>query len=155
MLKFILLTRVSINYLRADLKGHYQKHNIKTVIQTIEVLKNKGFKISEEELKKDLLNVVKNTGLKGRWQILQEQPKIICDTAHNKEGLIYSYDATWIRKHMRSLHIVFGVVNDKDLDSIIPLLPKKASYYFCKPNVPRGLDAEIIRKSFFRIWISW
>ncbi|REE08750.1 dihydrofolate synthase/folylpolyglutamate synthase [Winogradskyella pacifica] len=133
--------------LESDLKGAYQIHNIKTVLQSVKVLKNLGFNISEKDLKKGLLNVTANTGLQGRWQILGTEPKIICDTAHNKEGL------TSVMKQLHEesfdhLHIVFGVVNDKDLESIIPLLPKQATYYFCKPNVQRGLDAKVLKKTF-------
>ncbi len=133
--------------LNSDLKGSYQIHNIKTVIQSVEVLRHSGFKISNSELKKGLLNVVKNTGLQGRWQVLEMQPKILCDTAHNKEGLTYVMQQLQTEK-FNNLHIVFGVINDKDLSSIIPLLPKKATYYFCKPDVQRGLDAEILKKTF-------
>lgn len=130
-----------------DLKGNYQKHNIKTVVQTVNVLKNDIFKISKAHLKEGLLNVINNTRFKGRWQILGDRPKIICDTAHNKEGLTYIVKQLDSEQY-NSLHIVFGVVNDKDLESIVSLLPKKAVFYFCKPDVPRGLDASIL-KSFF------
>ena len=133
--------------LDSDLKGLYQRHNIKTVLQTVEILRKYGFKISKSQLKRGLLNVVKNTGLKGRWQILGTDPMIVCDTAHNKEGLAYVMQQIKIEK-FNELHMVFGVVNDKDLNSIIPLLPKKATYYFCKPNVQRGLDAEILKTTF-------
>jgi dihydrofolate synthase/folylpolyglutamate synthase len=131
----------------SDLKGNYQEQNIKTVLRTIKIIQEKNFKISEENIKDGLLKVVENTGLKGRWQILQEQPRIICDTAHNKEGLAY------VMKQLKDetyeqLHMVFGVVNDKDVDSILSLLPKNATYYFCKPNIPRGLDAKELRQTF-------
>ena len=133
--------------LESDLKGSYQVHNIKTVMQSVKVLRQSGFKISEPQLQKGLLNIIKNTGLKGRWQVLGKEPKIICDTAHNREGL------TYVIKQLQSetfdkLHIVFGVVNDKNLDSILPLLPKLATYYFCKPNVERGLDADKLHSVF-------
>lgn len=131
----------------SDLKGSYQKHNIKTVIQSVSVLREIGYNISNSFLKKGLLNVVKNTGLQGRWQTLGTNPKIICDTAHNKEGLTYVFDQI-TKERFNKLHIVFGVVNDKDLNSIIGLLPKNATYYFCKPNVQRGLDAEILKTIF-------
>lgn len=138
----------SINdLLESDLKGAYQIHNIKTVIQSVKVLKDLGFKISDKSLKTGLLNVVANTSLQGRWQILGTEPKIICDTAHNKEGLFYVMKQIQNESY-NQLHIVFGVVNDKDLDTIIPLLPKKAVYYFCKPNVQRGLDADILKTVF-------
>ncbi len=133
--------------LESDLKGSYQVHNIKTVIQSINILKELGFKISKNNLEKGLLNVVGNTGLQGRWQILGHNPKVVCDTAHNKEGLTYVMEQ--IKKEtFNKLHIVFGVVNDKDLDTIIPLLPKEASYYFCQPNVQRGLNAKILMTAF-------
>ncbi|WP_418639291.1 bifunctional folylpolyglutamate synthase/dihydrofolate synthase [Winogradskyella sp.] len=133
--------------LESDLKGSYQVHNIKTVIQSINILKELGFKISKNNLEKGLLNVVGNTGLQGRWQILGHKPKVVCDTAHNKEGLTYVMEQ--IKKEtFNKLHIVFGVVNDKDLDTIIPLLPKEASYYFCQPNVQRGLNAKILMTAF-------
>jgi dihydrofolate synthase/folylpolyglutamate synthase len=123
----------------SDLKGNYQEKNIKTVVQTIEILRNSGFKISEEQLINGLSKVVKNTGLLGRWQILNTKPKVICDTAHNKEGLQYVLKQLNEEK-FDQLHIVLGVVNDKDLNSVLPLFPKNAVYYFCKPNIPRGLN---------------
>ena len=135
------------NGFESDLKGSYQKHNIKTVLQSIEVLRQSGFKISNSELKKGLLNVTKNTGLQGRWQVLSQHPKIICDTAHNREGLFYIIDQLKTET-FKALHIVFGVVNDKDLSTIIPLLPDNATYYFCKPDVQRGLDTEALRVVF-------
>lgn len=133
---------------KSDLKGSYQIHNIRTVLQSIKVLNSVGYKISDSQLKKGLLNVVLNTGFLGRWQILSNNPKIICDTAHNTEGLSH------VMKQLKSqvynnLHIVFGVVSDKDLHTIIPLLPIDATYYFCKPNVQRGLDAVSLKETFY------
>ena len=125
----------------SDLIGDYQLHNKKTVLQTINVLNaQKEFSVSQINIERGFQNVVKNTGLQGRWQQLGASPKIICDTAHNKEGL--SIVLHQIEKEtFDTLHIVFGVVNDKDLDEILPLLPINAIYYFCKPNIPRGLEA--------------
>jgi dihydrofolate synthase/folylpolyglutamate synthase len=129
---------------RSDLMGDYQTHNKKTVLQTIAVLNSqKEFKIFHEDIKSGLLQVVKNTGLQGRWQQLGDSPKVICDTAHNKNGLeIVMYQIQ--KEKFDTLHIVLGVVNDKDLDEVLPLFPKNAIYYFCKPNIPRGLDAAIL-----------
>lgn len=124
----------------SDLKGSYQVHNIKTVVQTIAVLKTKGFVISEKNIQNGLKKVVRNTGLLGRWQVLNEQPKVICDTAHNKEGLQYVLKQLQ-EEEFDQLHMVLGVVNDKDLKTLLPLFPKNAIYYFCRPNIPRGLDA--------------
>ena len=128
----------------SDLKGSYQEKNIKTVLQAIRNLQERGFKISEEHIKNGLLNVVKNTGLLGRWQQLRTHPKVICDTAHNKDGLKYVMKQILSEKY-DTLHIVFGVVNDKDLNSIVDLLPKHANYYFCKPDIPRGLNAQELK----------
>ena len=132
---------------KSDLIGSYQSKNIKTVVQTVKQLQGKGFKISKKNIKQGLLKVVKNTGLLGRWQILKERPKVVCDTGHNREGLIYVMQQL-SNETFESLHIVFGVVNDKDLRSILDLLPKKATYYFCKPNISRGLDAEELQQTF-------
>lgn len=133
---------------QSDLRGSYQIKNISSVVQTIHVLRDQGnFKISDESIEHGLLRVVKNTGLLGRWQVLQESPFIICDTAHNKEGLTYIIDQLKTVPYRR-LHIVFGVVNDKDLNTILPLMPKEAIYYFCKPNVPRGMPVDSLKQNF-------
>ena len=129
----------------SDLIGDYQFHNKKTVQQTIAVLNSQNeFKVSDENLKFGLLNVIKNTGLQGRLQQLSENPKIICDTAHNKHGLAVVMNQIQ-KETFENLHIVLGVVNDKDLDSILPLFPKNAQYYFCRPDSSRGLDTEILK----------
>lgn len=136
---------ISQNY-PSVLLGDYQVHNKKTVLQTIAVVNSqKEFKIYETDIKSGLLNVVKNTGLEGRWQQLGESPKIICDTAHNKNGLEIVMKQIQKEKY-DTLHIVLGVVNDKDLDEVLPLFPTDAIYYFCKPNIPRGLDAQILKE---------
>jgi dihydrofolate synthase/folylpolyglutamate synthase len=130
----------------SDLLGDYQTHNKKTVSQTIKILNEQtDFKVSTENIKSGLLRVVKNTGLLGRWQQLGENPKVICDTAHNKNGL--EIVLKQIQKEtFDRLHIVLGVVNDKELSEVLPLFPKNASYYFCKPNIPRGLDAALLQE---------
>lgn len=130
----------------SDLIGDYQIHNKKTVLQTVKVLNEQNeFKITPENIKSGLLNVMKNTGLQGRWQQLREFPKVICDTAHNKNGLEIVLKQIQ-KEDFDTLHVVLGVVNDKDLDEILPLFPKKAIYYFCKPNIPRGLDVLILKQ---------
>ena len=125
--------------------GDYQKHNKKTVLQTIKVLQDqKQFIISEENIKNGFWKVVENTGIQGRWQQIHSEPKVICDTAHNKHGLEIVLHQVQNEK-FDALHFVLGVVNDKDLEEILPLFPKKAHYYFSRPNIPRGLDAEILQ----------
>ncbi|MBA9074810.1 dihydrofolate synthase/folylpolyglutamate synthase [Flavobacterium gossypii] len=128
------------------LLGDYQKQNKKTVLQAIRVLQSQNqFQISEENIKDGFWNVVKNTGLQGRWQQLKEAPKVICDTAHNKHGLEIVINQVNNQK-FDNLHIVLGVVNDKDLDDVLPLFPKNAIYYFCRPDIPRGLDASTLQQ---------
>ena len=130
----------------SDLKGDYQISNKKTAIQTLRLLNSiPGFEISENDIKYGFLNVGKNTGLQGRWQQLNRAPKTICDTAHNKHGLQIVLNQLE-KEEFDTLHFVFGVVNDKDLNEILPLFPKNAIYYFCKPNMPRGLDAKILEQ---------
>lgn len=130
----------------SDLKGNYQKRNIRTAEVAVRLLQKKGWAIGIQHIAKGLQNVVKNTGLLGRWQVLNLNPKVICDTAHNVEGL--SLVMKQLRKEkFENLHIVLGVVEDKDLETILPLFPRKARYYFSKPDVPRGLDTKILQKS--------
>lgn len=134
----------------SDLLGDYQIHNKKTVLQTIAILNaNSIFKITDSNIKEGLLKVKVSTGLEGRWDQLGEFPKIICDTAHNKNGLEIVMKQIQKEKY-DNLHIVLGVVNDKDLDEILPLFPIKAQYYFCKPNIPRGLDQNVLKEKAFK-----
>jgi dihydrofolate synthase/folylpolyglutamate synthase len=141
---FLAEQNVTDEYL-SDLKGFYQSKNSKTAVRSIKVIQDLGFSVSEFQIKKGLLNVVKNTGLLGRWQILNTSPLTICDTAHNQEGL-NSIMKQLLSLEYNSLHIVLGVVNDKDLAEILPLFPKEATYYFCRPSIPRGLDAVDLMK---------
>ncbi len=132
-----------------DLLGDYQDQNVRTAVQTLSLLTQKNFIISDKDIGIGLQQVVKNTGLQGRWQILGTRPKIICDTAHNKEGLSIVMHQLNQEKY-KKLHLVLGMVNDKNLDSILPLFPKNASYYFCKPNIPRGLNANLLKQAAFK-----
>ncbi len=133
------------NVFDTDLKGDYQKENVKTVLQTISVLQERGWDICEQDVRNGLSKVVNNTGLLGRWQILQDSPKVICDTAHNEDGLQLVMEQLSSESYDK-LHIVLGVVNDKDLKGILPLFPIHATYYFAKPEIVRGLDEEILKK---------
>lgn len=126
----------------SDLKGIYQKHNKRTVLKAVEVLKE-SLIINEDDIIKGLLNVCSNTGFAGRWQKINDRPLVIADTAHNSHGLIEVVRQIELQQYDK-LHIVLGVVNDKDLTDILPLFPKNAQYYFCRPDVPRGLDAEVL-----------
>ena len=132
---------------KTDLLGNYQIKNYKTAYATLGVLKQKGWGISNKNIENGFLNVAKNTGLQGRWQLLNKSPKVICDTAHNIEGL--SLVLNQLKKEdFDQIHIVLGVVADKNLDAILPLFPKNAIYYFCKPAVIRGLaEAKLQQKA--------
>lgn len=130
---------------QTGLLGNYQLKNVKTAMQTFKILSHNNIFLSEDIIKRGLINVVKNTGLKGRWQILGKQPKVICDTAHNKEGLVDVLSQLKSEKFDK-LHLVLGVVDDKNLNNILPLFPQNASYYFCRPNIPRGLSAKELQQ---------
>lgn len=131
-------------YLKLDLPGTYQLKNVKAVLSAIEELRRQGFKITDDHIQTALSQVKKLTGLHGRWEILSHDPLTICDTGHNPEGIT---EALKNIKHIpyQQLHFVMGVVNDKDISKILVLLPKNATYYFCKPDIPRGLDAENLK----------
>ena len=133
----------TISY-KTDLKGNYQKKNLRTVATAINILRNQGWKISEEALENGFMRTVRNTGLLGRWQILNRSPKVIGDIAHNAEG-IKEVMAQLNEESYVELHVVLGFVNDKNLESVLSLFPKKARYYFCKPKIDRGLDANDIK----------
>ena len=143
---FLADQNISKEY-QLDLKGSYQQKNAKTAVQTIKMLQGLvPNEISEEHIASGLQHVVKNNSLLGRWQILNESPKTICDTAHNKEGLRYVLQQLK-EEEFENLHIVLGVVNDKNLETVLPLFPKNATYYFCRPNIPRGLEAATLKNT--------
>lgn len=124
----------------SDLRGVYQQQNKRTVLAAVDALRDLGWNLPENAVKSGIAHVVRNTRLQGRWQQLGEKPLIIADTAHNKHGLTaalpqlddYAYE---------TLHIVLGMVADKDAEDVLPLFPKNAVYYFCKPDIPRGRNA--------------
>ncbi len=141
--KLVYAERETQKKYETSLLGDYQKKNVKGVVVVLKELQN--FHVTDEHLVQGLQNVVQNTGLMGRWQILQTEPTVVCDTAHNGEGL--SIVIRQIQKQEYSeLHLVLGFVKDKDLDTILPLFPKIAVYYFCKPDIPRGLDANALKE---------
>ena len=126
-----------------DLTGEYQFKNILGVLQAIDLLRNE-YQLTAEHIRKGLSSVKKNTGLQGRWQILSKSPLTICDTGHNEQG--FAEVLSMIKKlSFSKLHFVLGVVDDKDLSKILLMLPKEATYYFCKADIPRGLSAEVLK----------
>ena len=125
-----------------DVKGDYQNENIGTAIKAIEVL---NWNISNEQINKGINNIIKNTGLEGRWQKLSENPLTICDVGHNEDGIkniLRQIEKTKFNK----LHFIFGSVNDKVLTNVFKLLPKKAKYYFCAAKIDRALQTNILKQ---------
>lgn len=143
--KCIMLYTSGVTPPETDLLGEYQKENTKTAYSTLQEVKNDGFIIEEAHIQTGFKAVVKNTGLQGRWQVLKKKPYTFCDVAHNEEGVrtvLKQLEAIAYQE----LHIVFGMVHDKKIEDILKLLPIKATYYFCQPNIPRGLDAGTLQK---------
>lgn len=131
-----------LNDLKFPLLGNYQKKNLATIICALDILKEK-FDISQNNINDGLLNVVNNTGLMGRWQVINKKPLAIADTGHNVAG-INEVKRQLAETKFERLHFVLSVVNDKDIDGILELLPKDAEYYYCKADIPRGLSADIL-----------
>jgi dihydrofolate synthase/folylpolyglutamate synthase len=123
-----------------DLTGSYQVKNIVGVLAVVDQIRQKGFAISEEQLSYALANVQKLTGFQGRWQTLSTEPLIICDTGHNEDG-IKEVIKNLNEVSYNRLHIVIGAMKDKDLDHMLPYLPKDAIYYFSNPDMPRAMEA--------------
>lgn len=130
------------NLYQTDLKGNYQQQNIRTVRTALKILAQQ-ITIDEKSIKEGLANVVKNTKLLGRWQVLNESPLVVADTAHNAHGLQQTMQQV-AQQNFDKLYIVLGVVDDKDLNTIVDYLPKTAYYLFVRPNVARGLDAFVL-----------
>lgn len=127
-----------IEHLLCPLLGDYQSENIISSLQACALLINK-FGLSKSVVKEGIENVIANTGLKGRWQLLSKNPLTICDTGHNKDGL--SAIVSQLQKiNFDQLHFVIGFVNDKNIDELLNLLPQHAQYYFCKADIPRSMD---------------
>ena len=123
-----------------ELKGLYQEKNRRTLWAALPLLQEGGYQISESDIQAGFAHVVELTGLMGRWQKLQEHPTVICDTGHNVGGI--QYIAEQLRRQVfRRLHIVIGMVNDKDVRGVLALLPREATYYFTQASVRRALPA--------------
>ena len=134
---------ITFNNLHPDLKGLYQRKNIPTVIETILHLREQGIKINDREVHEGIANTIRYTGLLGRWQELSRTPYTVCDTGHNIDGLTEIVAQLKTCKYER-LHFVMGMVNDKDVDSVLHILPKDAIYYFCKASIPRAMDEHLL-----------
>jgi dihydrofolate synthase/folylpolyglutamate synthase len=132
-------------HIQLDLAGTYQLNNLRTALTAVDELRKQGFSITDEHITTALKQVKTLTGLHGRWEVLSRNPLTICDTGHNPEGI------TEVLKNIATvnyeqLHFVIGMVNDKDISKVLSMLPAKATYYFCRPDIPRGLEAESIKE---------
>lgn len=134
-----------IKDLDGELSGTYQVKNANTILNALYKLIELGYNINEENIRFAFKYVCETTGLMGRWQKLEEKPTIICDTGHNIGGIEYIAKQLSIMKYDK-LHIVIGMVNDKDINGVLSLLPQKASYYFTQASVKRALPAEEIKE---------
>ena len=121
-----------------DLPGLYQAKNLLTVLETCSHLKEMGWKMEDADIKKALKNVRKTTGLHGRWEIILINPMVVLDVAHNEDGIRQLVQQAELTEH-KALHIVLGMVKDKNIDAILKLLPRHAHYYFTKAQIPRAM----------------
>ena len=129
--------------IESDLKGDYQNENKNTAYTAIKILRTQAWNILDKHIENGFKNVQKNTSLLARWMTLGQSPSIICDTGHNVDGVKLIVEQ--IKKtNYNELHIVFGVVNDKSIDGILKLLPKKAQYYFCQAQIPRAMHVDLL-----------
>jgi dihydrofolate synthase/folylpolyglutamate synthase len=125
--------------LHCPLNGLYQEKNLVTALRALELLKDAGYDIQDHHIRRGFSEVVKLTGLRGRWETIRKRPRVICDVGHNEAGIRYITEQL-TEETFHHLHWVFGMVSDKEPDDILGLLPGHASYYFCRPDIPRGLD---------------
>jgi dihydrofolate synthase / folylpolyglutamate synthase len=136
---------LTTHHLQLDLPGSYQIKNVKTVLAAVDELRQQGYTITDDHIKIALKQVKTLTGLHGRWETISQNPLTICDTGHNPEGIaeVLKNIATVPYNH---LHFVLGMVNDKDISKVLSMLPTDATYYFCRPDIPRGLEAESLKE---------
>lgn len=132
-----------IDDLKLPLSGFYQRKNLPGVFASIESLRNQGLVLHEEAVRHGLQHVILQTNFKGRWQKLRSHPLVVCDTGHNLDGIL-EVVAQISEQQYEKLHIVWGMVKDKDISPILQVLPKEASYYFCQAKIPRAMDAVLL-----------
>lgn len=145
-----ILNKNKVTMYSLDLTGTYQIINLLGVLKSIELLKAKGFIITNTQIKQGLRNVCESTNFTGRWQTLVKSPLIIADTGHNEDGIKQVIKNIKLIS-FKQLHMVIGMVNDKDVSTVLRLLPKKAQYYFVKASIPRALDAIELQEKASRV----
>jgi dihydrofolate synthase/folylpolyglutamate synthase len=129
------------------LKGTYQKENIITVLTALSILNDREFSVNDIAIRDGLRNVTINTGLLGRWQEIDHNPMVVCDIAHNTEGIKQILEQIENQPY-KNLHMVLGFVSDKKINDIINILPKKAIYYLCEPKIPRAMKLADLSRAF-------
>ena len=139
----------------SELSGPHQAKNLITTLEAIRTLSDAGWSLTREHFKTGIQSVVRNTGLRGRWQVLQRNPLIIADTAHNREGLEPNIKRLLSNRKAEQIHFVWGMVNDKDLSKTFAMLLSEATYYFCKPDVPRGLDTNALAETAIELGFNF
>jgi dihydrofolate synthase / folylpolyglutamate synthase len=127
------------------LSGDYQKQNILTVVESCRRLRKSGMSLRKKHIRRGIRNVIKNTAIMGRWDVVSKSPRVICDVAHNNAGLNMVFRQLDTLKFSK-LHVIMGVNNDKNLNELFDILPSDARYYFCSASIPRAMDAKEIAK---------
>lgn len=149
----ILYTSKTFGIINGELGGIYQIKNTKTILCAIKKLKELGLKISNDDVKNGFANVTQNTGLLGRWQKIKDNPTIICDTGHNVGGWVYLSKQLKAQK-CKQMRIIFGMVDDKDISTVMGLLPVNAVYYFTKANNKRAIEENAIMRIANKLQLS-
>lgn len=139
--------------IKTPLSGNYQTKNIATVSQAVELLRNMGYNITDTSFKIGVESVIIDTGLHGRWEVVSTSPTIICETAHNEDGIRNLIEKIESMDYY-VLHMVYGCVNDKDYEKILSMLPRRAKYHFCTPSVPRGLNVDELYDSAISLGLN-
>lgn len=145
--KLFIAEQLKINY-QSGLLGEVQQYNISTVLETLRVVSSVFPKVNEDTIRIGLQNVTKNTLLRGRWEVLSSKPKIVADIAHNVQAVSVVVNQLAIER-FKKLHIVWGMVEDKDIEKVVDLLPLNATYYLCQPAIKRAMDINVL-SSFFK-----
>ncbi len=137
-----------------ELKGKYQQLNISTIFTAVEVLKSMGVSLNESLNQHGISNIVKLSGLRGRWEIINQNPLIICDTGHNEDGIRFIIDQLNSLKNTQDIIFIWGMVKDKDRKKILSLLPKDSTYLIVKPEVQRGYDSNLMTQEFIELGLN-
>lgn len=151
--KVYLMDGLRFDAIITDLLGDYQRKNVATVLRTVDALIEAGFNVPDSSILSGCRNVKKLTGLRGRWEIMDTKPLIICDTGHNREGLIEVVRQIR-RTDYKQLHFIFGTVSDKDPSDVLKVLPKDAIYYFTQAPIPRAMAREELARMALKIGLQ-